>query len=59
MTFTCPLQDFHEQYINCKVNEVCKFPQNASDEFMCLFRFLYVFENFFFSSESGFPEQPR
>lgn len=34
MTFTCPLQDLHEQYVNCKVNEVYKIPQNASDEFM-------------------------
>jgi hypothetical protein len=34
MTFTCPLQDLHEQYIKSKVNEVYKIPQNASDEFM-------------------------
>lgn len=35
MTFTCPLQDLHDQYINSKVNEVHKISQSASDEFMC------------------------
>lgn len=55
MTFTCPLQDLHEQYIESKVNEVHKIPQNASDEFM--------YSDFNTSlqlfPESGFPEQRR
>lgn len=34
MTFTCPLQDLHEQYVNSKANKVYKIAQNASGQFM-------------------------